>query len=77
MEATGAASKRGTGARLVRSLAQQLGGELTLENDPGLTVTLVFRLGTRLQESADASRPGVAPSNAGAAEQVGRSFPAA
>lgn len=48
MPAAAAASGRGTGGRLVRSLAQQLGGELAMESDAGLTVELVFPLGARL-----------------------------
>lgn len=48
MPGAAAASERGTGGRLVRSLAQQLGGELSMESDAGLTVTLVFPIGARL-----------------------------
>jgi two-component sensor histidine kinase len=48
MPAAAAVSERGTGARLVRSLAQQLGGELSMESDGGLAVTLVFPIGARL-----------------------------
>lgn len=48
MSASGPTSERGTGGRLVRSLAQQLGGELSMESDAGLAVKLVFPLGARL-----------------------------